>query len=585
MNAHGDPIAPNGGTAMPARRPSGSARALLLALVLPGLVALSTASAAVYYYRAGIPRYAAPILPSLPPGRAARTPASGPLRRHPTNPRYFADATGRAVLLTGAHTWADFADNGIGTQPPAFDYGAYLDFLVANNHDFIRLWAWENSRWGPWVTTADYRYFPGPPYRRTGPGLALDGMPRFDLDSLDDAYFERLRSRVARAGERGIYVSIMLFNGWSIDNAHSRLYRGNPWQGHPFNRANNVNGVDGDPDRNDGGEETHQLRIPKVTAYQEAYVRRVIDAVNDLDNVLFEISNESYASSRDWQYHMIDLIHAYERTKPKQHPVGMSQYQWPGSNADLLNGPADWISPWEELPRYPYRNDPPVADGRKVVIVDTDHLWGIGGDYAWAWKTFLRGNQPSFMDGYDGEAVGSGAPAPWDVRLASWKDIVDDVLRRSRRPVGWEPNAERWVRLRANLGYILDFSRRVDLARMTPRPELASTRYCLAYASATAAEYLVYVPDATKPVDVNLSGFRGPLATEWFDPRTGTSLRGDPVRGGAARRFVPPFHGDAVLYLRGGRAATGAPIALAPGATRPKPRRRPRRAGAGRRRP
>jgi hypothetical protein len=33
------------------------------------------------------------------------TNAKGPLRVHPKNPRYFTDGTGRAVYLTGSHTW------------------------------------------------------------------------------------------------------------------------------------------------------------------------------------------------------------------------------------------------------------------------------------------------------------------------------------------------------------------------------------------------------------------------------------------------------------------------------------------------
>ena len=67
-----------------------------------------------------------------------------------------------------------------------------------------------------------------------------------------------------------------------------------------------------------------QLAVPAVTALQEAYVRHVVDTVNDLDNVLYEISNEAADYSTAWQYHMIRLIHDYERAKPKQHPVGMT---------------------------------------------------------------------------------------------------------------------------------------------------------------------------------------------------------------------------------------------------------------------
>lgn len=379
--------------------------AIAVALLVCGAVALD-------YYQDGIPEYKPPVFVTHPVQVPNSLLGRGPLRVDDENPRYFADGSGQPVMLVGDHTWSNLQDNGRGQPPPAFDYEHYLDFLAANHINFFRLWCWEQSRWAPWTTSDNYYFHPGPPFKRTGPGNALDGRPKFDLEQFDPAYFERLHARVQQAGERGIYVAIMLFNGWAIDNEHSHLRRGNPWRGHPFNGSNNVNGVDGDPNGNDGGEETHQLIEPRITAYQEAYVRRVIDAVNDLDNVLFEISNESYSNSKQWQYHMIDLIHEYEAGKASQHPVGMSQYQWPGSNADLFEGPADWIAPWEELPEYPYRNDPPVADGRKVVIVDTDHLWGIGGDRRWAWKSFLRGAQPSFMDGYDGASVAAAHRRP-----------------------------------------------------------------------------------------------------------------------------------------------------------------------------
>ena len=49
---------------------------------------------------------------------------------------------------------------------------------------------------------------------------------------------------------------------------------------------------------------------------------------------------------------------------------------------------------------FDYRHNPPTADGRKVILTDTDHLWGIGGDVPWVWKSFLRGLNPLFMDPY-----------------------------------------------------------------------------------------------------------------------------------------------------------------------------------------
>src|SRR3979411_169187 len=41
------------------------------------------------------------------------------------------------------------------------------------------------------------------PWLRTGPGLAKDGKPKFDLSKFDPAFFDRLRERVIAAGTEG----------------------------------------------------------------------------------------------------------------------------------------------------------------------------------------------------------------------------------------------------------------------------------------------------------------------------------------------------------------------------------------------
>ncbi len=47
--------------------------------------------------------------------------AAGALRIHPTNPRYFTDGSGKAVYLTGSHTWSSLQDLGTSDPPAAFD--------------------------------------------------------------------------------------------------------------------------------------------------------------------------------------------------------------------------------------------------------------------------------------------------------------------------------------------------------------------------------------------------------------------------------------------------------------------------------
>jgi hypothetical protein len=433
--------------------------------------------------------------------------ASGPLRVHPANPRYFTDGSGRAIYLTGSHTWGNFRDLQLQDPPNAFDYEGYLDFLGNEHHNFIRLWAWELS---PFTYGGALVYNAPFPWERPGPGNALDGKPKFDLSLWNQAYFDRLRQHVIAAGERGIYVSIMLFEGHAMRLSQAPWR----WDGHPFNAANNINDIDGDPNGDGLATELHTLQIPAVTDLQKAYVRKVVDTVNDLDNVLFEICNESHSGSELWQYAMIDHLKDYEASKPSQHPVGMTVEYPGGSNADLFASNADWVSPNGE---GGYQDDPPAADGSKIILTDTDHLWGIGGDRAWVWKSFTRGHNTLYMDPYP-----EGNPG-----------------------LGFGPANQS---LRDNLGYTLTFAERMDLAKMRPRGDLASTGYCLANPAAQEAEYLVYLPSGGT-VTVNLSSTTGTLDVEWFNPATGQTMIGGTIQGGASRGFTAPFSGDAVLYL------------------------------------
>jgi hypothetical protein len=61
--------------------------------------------------------------------------AKRPLRFHPDNPRYFTDGSGKGVLLTGSHTWANLQDYAYDKLPsPApMDFGDYLAFLKRYN--------------------------------------------------------------------------------------------------------------------------------------------------------------------------------------------------------------------------------------------------------------------------------------------------------------------------------------------------------------------------------------------------------------------------------------------------------------------
>lgn len=465
-------------------------------------------------------------------------PARGPLRVHPTNPRYFTDGTGKAVYLTGSHVWNNLQDMGHANPPLEFDFAAYLDFLHRHGHNFVRLWrigATEES----WNITKDPKqplkwYIAQHPWKRTGPGLALDGLPKFDFKQCNDVYFERLRSRVQAAGKRGVYISIMLFEGWCLRVSPSQ------WAGHPMNAANNINGINGDPNGDRRGLEVQMLEVDAITDIQKTYIRKLVDTVNDLDNVLYEISNESLFLPEilKWQEQMVNYVNKYQAGKPRQHPVGMtdligaSPKGFAAPNDELFASPADWISPGVTVwgAADPYSSNPPATKGLKVEILDSDHVWSnacmtrtnkLRADQAWVWKSFLRGYNPIYMD-------------PLDL---SKPDGVMDYAKE---------NAYAVVLARPAMGHTRAYAETMNLAATTPRNDLTTTEYCLA---SPGQEYLVYLPEGGK-VTVDLTAAQGSLAVEWFNPRKGDKQAGGTTTGGAKRSFRAPFEGDAVLYLR-----------------------------------
>jgi len=431
---------------------------------------------------------------------------TGPLRVCAANPRYFADPAGHPVYLTGSHTWQSLQDGilpGYTTVTQPFDYTGYLDLLQANHHNFIRLWRWELTDHEP------------QPWARTGPAKALDGRPKFDLRQFNPAYFDRLRARVIAARHRGIYVSIMLFEDWVF----MAKRKDHPVERHPFHKDNNVSGVNGDPNGDGWGIEIHTLQVPEAVTVQKAYVRKVVETVNDLDNVLYEICNEGKRHTREWQYDMVRFVKSVEAEMPKQHPVGMTSVG--DMNEDCLNSSADWTSlstaRWERT-QDPWSSAPPAADGKKVVLLDTDHIgWKIfindaAFTRAWVWKSFTRGYGTLLMENLS--------------------------------------DSDGWIAGRAAMGHTRRYAERMDLTKVVPQPPLATTGYCLAKVDRHDPQYLVYLPDAGS-VTVDLSGTQGMLAVEWFRPETGETSKSEAVQGGGSVRFQTPFAAkDAALFLK-----------------------------------
>jgi hypothetical protein len=342
----------------------------------------------------------------------------------------------------------------------------------------------------------------------------------------------------------------MFFDGWALhlspppDNV----------QGHPFHAANNVNGI--------GISSIVDYQVlpldPRVKAIQEDYIRKVVDTVNDLPNVLYEVANESsgggsidrkfaemlgfgeppdWGDSTTWQYWVIDVVKRHEKQKKYDtHPMGITM-QFPVRDQTKVNDPlfdseAEWVSPgFDEEGINPgdptgrasrWFVDPPAADGRKILVTDTDHFAPGKGDALWAWKSFLRGSNPILMD----------------------FGLIGGVT-----PTSGDPSFDAFEPARYAMGDTRRFADRMRLVDMAPHGELSSTGYALATAG---QEYLVLQP-ADPPVPFTVELESAAYSVEWFgvNGRETTDAGTVSAKGGKTS-FTPPrpAAGPVVLYLK-----------------------------------
>jgi hypothetical protein len=478
------------------------------------------------------------------PPQAAEPPAApirGPLRAS-KNPNYFEDAGGTPLLLCGSHTWNTLQDWGTEGIVQPLDFDAFVAFLKAHGHNFTLLWYTELPCFRGLPSTEqsppDFTVAPHP-WMRTGPGRATDGGLRFDLTKFDPAYFDRLRARVRALLGAGIYAGVYLFTG----EFPMRFRFGS--DGYPFSGPNNVNGVD-DGYRGgaaDTGLASVTMTAPNaITGYQDAYVRKAVDTLNDLPNVLWIVSEEAPTKSAWWNAHLISLVRAHERGKRYQHPVGYATLGEKPMDSVLYDSDADWVAPWARV--SPPRSCGAGKPACKVNVNDSDHSYfGMWNETArqnrnYAWENFTNGNQVLFMDPY----------------LVYYPRERRNRCASPVHGIGRKPDA-RWDNFRDNLGYILKYARKLNLARVTPMGALCSTGHCLAQTPAAGAEYLAYAPSGGPfTVDLSATPDSRRLAVEWFNPATGETITKNAIKAGASSQpFTPPFDEDAVLYLADSR--------------------------------
>jgi hypothetical protein len=227
---------------------------------------------------------------------ASRATASAhrPICIHPDHPKCLL-FRGRAVKLVTAteHYGAVF------NRP--FRIERYLNDCGARGINYTRLFALfreQQSATNPHSTCKpDSPEFVAP-FERTGPGLAMDGQPKYDLDRPNAEYFDRLHRYMSLASDNGIVVELTLL---------SNTYGDSVWALNPLAAGNNVNHLE-----NAEWPDYMSRRHPKLWDRQSAHVLKMVEETRGYDNVIYEICNEPGGRARP-QGPNLDDVNAWQR--------------------------------------------------------------------------------------------------------------------------------------------------------------------------------------------------------------------------------------------------------------------------------
>lgn len=492
------------------------------------------------------------------------------LRLHPDNPKLFEFRGRPRVLLTATEHYG-----AVMNRP--FDFERYLADAAEKGMTLTRLFVLFRELQtpiNPYSTCKPESPDFITPFARTGPGRALDGELKFNLDQPNPEFYDRLHRFVRRAGEYGIVVEVVLL---------SNTYAAHIWELNPLHAKNNVNGL---PEI--VWPEYMCQRHPAVFARQAAHVRRIVAELNPYDNVLYEICNEPGggtigelagpppAEVNAWLAALIGVVRETEAGLPNRHLIaGQEAFAYEGgiqgcdgsfrgldydvANVHalpnvILNGRTYDLGPFmskqlalramRDFGLAAYAETRPLNQDEDNIATQykDDEAWTIHRKRAWV--TLLTGGHYDCID----------------FSIINYSEAGTEASRRG---------------LRAWFGHLARFIHSFDLARARPIAGLVRELppHTLEAAFGVAGEdFAVYLADerenasardlpdgdqvergAGQPIngELALDLPEGEYEAAAYDPQTGQYSPAVPIQGGAGARLrLPEFRHDLALRIR-----------------------------------
>jgi hypothetical protein len=212
-----------------------------------------------------------------------------------------------------------------------FDYDVYLQEMQRTGQNMTRVFTFYREKAdsipgpGDMNTLAPTPQASVMPWERvSGQGKAADGLDKFDLNRWNMTYFERLKDFVRKCADHGVVCEITLFCN-PYDQTKYDLF--------PCSEVSNINGVGNDLNT---PRTFMTLDSPSIVAFQEQFVRKIVEELNEFDNVYYEICNEpsiygdpSEESEKkvvSWHAHLARIIRQAEEKLPKRHLIAANAH-------------------------------------------------------------------------------------------------------------------------------------------------------------------------------------------------------------------------------------------------------------------
>lgn len=452
-----------------------------------------------------------------------------PIALHPDNPHYFLWRDKPTILVTSGEHYGALLNLD-------FDFRRYFHALTADGLNHTRTFSGTYREVASSFGITDNPLAPQPgrylcPWPRSDQPGYYDGGNKFDLKRFDPQYVARLREFMQAAGAAGVVVEFNLF---------CPLYKDELWDASPMNSKNNVDGIGNCPRT-----EALTLKHSQLVDVQLAMVRHVVRALNEFDNLYYEVCNEPYFGgvAMDWQHRVVDTIVEVEKSLPQKHLISMN----------IANGQARVENPHRgvSILNFHYCVPPDtVAMNRHCRCVVGENETGFRGRHDLLYRS----------EGWDFLLAGGGLYNNLDYSFTP--KHPDGTFLDYSSPGGGSPA------LRRQLGILKRFLEGFDFVHMQPdrtviksvRPEL--TGYALIEPGRQYGVYLhVPLPKNPKQIsdylndgvqaEISIELPEGSYRLEWIDTRTGEVAKAESLdhQGGPRELQSPKFANDVALRI------------------------------------